>query len=123
MSYQSDYFCIYDVPVTANGTTTTSNYVSFYTLAEDGGLAIEENSGFLLSQIGPAFFSGITSDPMFQTGTVNLTNFGFMVSTFPGNFTVTIVPTPEPCSFALLGTGLLGAAGALKRRFPSFVAS
>jgi hypothetical protein len=41
-------------------------------------------------------------------------NGGFGVGTFS---LTPVAPTPEPSAFALLGTGLLGAAGVARRRF------
>jgi hypothetical protein len=68
-------------------------------------------------------FSGINGNG--TTGTVNITNLGIGANTFfslegsPSSISGGIVvgnPVPEPGSLMLLATGLVGAAGSIRRR-------
>ena len=58
----------------------------------------------------------IGSDVFFYTDAIT-GNFLQGGHDFGGNLSLVTAATPEPCSFALLGTGLLGAAGVLRKRF------
>jgi len=49
------------------------------------------------------------------TSVSQISNFTFSFGTVPG-ITVPGTPTPEPASMILLGTGLVGAAGGIRRR-------
>jgi hypothetical protein len=73
---------------------------------DNAGLGIDVgNSGYQVN-----FFYNSGPDSYWFWDNDNNTNFAL------DSFTVAVAPTPEPSSLLLLGTGVLGFAGAIRRR-------
>ena len=107
--------------ITASQTPASAQTLSFSYLQYPE----EPESAFLLGQMvvnGGAFIAGPTSAPMYipgsYTGFVSFYDYGL----YGGPLTITDLNsppstvTPEPSTLALLGTGVLGSIGLLRRR-------
>jgi hypothetical protein len=67
---------------------------------------------------GDEIFAGFTSTGTFSSVTISGDDEEIdTVQAFSGTADVPTSVTPEPSSFALLGTGVLCVAGAVRRRF------
>ena len=93
---------------TSSATVTFGNYTQTFTLGSaDTTTGVISNLAVTLTSPGYLLFA--STDPAGDQVGLILDNVN--VST-PGS----VAATPEPSSFLLLGTGVLGAAGAIRRR-------
>jgi PEP-CTERM motif len=76
--------------------------------------------GFEETFVGPQLYTGDETDPVFTPGTYHLTGDPLQRTPDTERITLTInaaPAVPEPSSMVLFGTGVLGCAGAVRRRF------
>ena len=122
-------FCVDPTAVTVNGTVHSGYSVEFFTSSADGGLEIFNSSDHtILNFYGSQIFSGMVSAPHFTLGTYNFTfnNSNENCDEDCDNQSAKLVisqispstsPVPEPSSLVMMSSGLLAAAGAVRRKF------
>lgn len=135
-SFSGD-FCMNSVSVVKNGNpaSTTLDSVEFFTANASGGIELLHNGYSFLDDTGSQLFTSSVMTPTFKLGTFTLTPFNSNNNYYGGDgyggynncngngdsLTISQVPdaspVPEPSSIAFLSTGLLAAAGTIRRRF------
>jgi hypothetical protein len=103
-----------------NGMVTVTNGEQF-TTTQDDGLILVIDGVSVINQPGPHSPTQYTSTYTGPSGTYAFQLGYAEIDGAPGvlQISLPLAATPEPSSFMLLGSGLLGAAGMLRRRMKS----
>jgi len=112
-------FCIDPTAITVNGTIHNDYSVEFFNSNSGGGLEMFKGSGHILRNMtGSQLYTGTVYSPNFTLGTFYLnsdeSSFKLVISQVPP---VTTSSVPEPSSLVMMSSGLLAAAGAVRRKF------
>jgi hypothetical protein len=113
----NNFFQIENVSVSINGGLAQTDPLLGFSNGSPTLTFFDSLAGINL--IGPQVYSGLESAPTFIAGTYDVTD-----AATGGDATLVIksestppAATPEPSTFVLLGSGLLGAFGMVRRRF------
>jgi hypothetical protein len=107
------YYTLNGAPV-----SLTSSEVSFYTLADGGGVNVTFGTGLTAESFsfqGAQLFTGTTAAPVFSVGAFSVASFLYSdASNFDTTATtsgVTLSPAPEPSTYLLVSAGILSIIG------------
>ncbi len=133
-NFFGDTSCFSAAPVNlmVDGSAVSGETVDFFigTPGPYGGLVIQDGSSVLINQGGleispgmyQTLYSGTLANPTLENFTnLQLQGYGYGSPLYDESFVLNATgapsETPEPGSIFLLGSGLLGMAGAVRRKF------
>ena len=108
-------------PISGIGAQIEADFFGAFTaqICDQNGNCFQEDGNGQPTEDGSAIFIGLANDPGITSITISLLNAQGDPADFAINqldITTGGAPVPEPSSLLLLGSGLAGAAGAMRRK-------